>query len=328
MVLREIFRGGGETIADLTGMAKFKEGKPDESGMITLVDSSGLGNEYGCRIRGYVHPPVTGDYTFWLASDDYGELWLSTDDTPDKKQKIAHLNHAVGHRNFTADPTQKSAPIPLVAGRRYYIEVLQKQGGGGEHVAAGWTLPGGVQERPIPASRLSHPGAVATRKVVRPNFGRGFSPDAVLAKSAYVGGPGGRDFELAPNPRQLLRGAHLRVSSGFLGSIKPVFQGPGGDVEGALAGEGSAKTEVIGRPGYVVGGIVVRATDRVNAVKLIFVKVSGNRLVPGDRYETEWFGSRPGGAEVMLGDGATPVLGVYGRIGSWVDGIGLVLQGR
>ncbi len=327
-ILREIWRGiRGDAIAELTSVPKFKE-RPDESGMITHIDSWNMGNDYGCRIRGYVHPPVTGEYVFWIASDDHGELWLSADDSPEKKQKICHLNHPVGQRDWGSDGTQKSAGIPLVAGRRYYIEVLQKQGGGGEHVAAGWTLPGGAQERPIPPSRLSPIGAVAMRKAVRPSFVRSFSPDAPVVRSAGLGGPGGRDFELAPNPRQLVRGFHLRVSSGFLGSVKPVFQGPKGDVDGALAGEGNAKTEVIGRPGYVVGGLVVRATDRVNSVKVIFVKLSGNRLVPGDRYETEWFGSRPGGTETMLGDGVTPVVGIFGRHGSWIDALGLVLQGR
>jgi hypothetical protein len=327
-ILREIFRGSGETVGDLTSMAKFKEGKPDQSGTIAIFDSGNLGNEYGCRIRGYVHPPATGEYVFWLASDDHGELWLSADDSPERKQRICHLNHPVGHQAWNSDPTQKSAGMSLVGGRRYYIEVLQKQGGGGEHVAVGWTLPGGVQERPIPGSRLSPIGAVATRKATRPGFGRGFSPEGAVTRSACIGGSGGRDFELAPTPRQLLRGLHLRVSSGYVGSVKPVFQGPAGDVDGALAGEGNAKTEVIGRPGYVVGGVVLRATDRVNSMKVIFVRVSGNRLLAGDRYETEWFGSRPGGTETMLGDGVTPVVGVFGRQGSWIDALGLVLQGK
>lgn len=31
--------------------------------------------------RGTFVPPVTGNYTFWIASDDESELWLSTDET-------------------------------------------------------------------------------------------------------------------------------------------------------------------------------------------------------------------------------------------------------
>ncbi|MEL6650459.1 MAG: PA14 domain-containing protein, partial [Bacteroidota bacterium] len=40
------------------------------------------GNTYGARVRGYICPPTTGNYSFWIASDDKGELWLSTDDNP------------------------------------------------------------------------------------------------------------------------------------------------------------------------------------------------------------------------------------------------------
>src|SRR6185295_18039172 len=77
-ILREIWRGiPGDAVSALTGHPKFKDGKPDESGTITVFDSVNLGDGYGCRIRGYVHPPETGDYVFWIACDDQGELWLS-----------------------------------------------------------------------------------------------------------------------------------------------------------------------------------------------------------------------------------------------------------
>lgn len=326
-ILREIWRNlGGDAISDLTGNPKFKE-KPDESGPISAIDSWNLGNNYGARIRGYVHPPETGEYVFWIASDDHGELWLSTDDTPAKKQKLCGLTRPVGHRNWGTDPSQKSSPVPLVAGRRYYIEVLQKQGGGGEHVAAGWTLPGGTQERPIPAARLSPWGASPTHKASRPVF-RGFAPDAPAVKSAFVGGRGGAEFEHSPSPRKLLRGLRYTVGgNGALCGLRPVFQGASGDEDGGNAGQ-TARETLVGRPGYVVGGMVARGTDRLNAFKLIFVKVSGNRLVMSDRYESEWVGTRGGGAEIRLADDGTPVVGLYGRAGNEVDGAGLMLQGR
>jgi hypothetical protein len=328
-ILREIFRGiPGDSVSDLMNHPKFKEGRPDESGTITSIDSWSMGDSYGCRIRGYVHPPVTGDYVFWIASDDHGELWLSSDDTPAKKQKLCSLNHAVGQRVWNSDPSQKSSPVPLVAGKRYYIEVLQKQGGGKEHVAAGWTLPGGAQERPIPPSRLSPVGALPTRKGSRPLF-RGLVPDAPAVKSAYVGAGGGADFENAPNPRQFLRGLKCGLSTtGCLGSLKPVYQGPAGDVDGAQAGQAGAGMSVIARPGYAVGGMIARGTDRLNAFKLVFMRVSGTRLVASDRYESDWIGTRAGGAEVSLGDDGTPVIGIFGRAGAEIDGAGLLLQGK
>jgi hypothetical protein len=58
------------------------------------------------------------------------------------------------------------------------------------------------------------------------------------------------------------------------------------------------------------------------------VKLSGNRLVMSDRYESEWVGTRGGGTEIRLGDDGTPVIGLHGRAGSEIDGIALILQGR
>ena len=46
-------------------------------------------DDYGTRMRGYVHPPTTGDYVFWISSDDNSELWLSTDEDPAHKVQIA-----------------------------------------------------------------------------------------------------------------------------------------------------------------------------------------------------------------------------------------------
>src|SRR5580765_2742537 len=43
------------------------------------------------RMRGFLHPPVTGQYTFWIASDNSSELWLSTSAEPTKVRKIASI---------------------------------------------------------------------------------------------------------------------------------------------------------------------------------------------------------------------------------------------
>jgi hypothetical protein len=145
----------GYQVEDLTKSPAF-QGKPSGSDLRTIFEAPiDWGDNYGQRFRGYVHPPVTGNYTFWVACDDTSELWLSADETPGRKRLIASQNMAGGVRDWNRTPTSKSAPIALAAGRRYYIEALHKEGNGNDHVAVGWQLPDGTDERPIPGKRLS-----------------------------------------------------------------------------------------------------------------------------------------------------------------------------
>jgi hypothetical protein len=97
---------------------------------------------YAQQFIGYIVAPTTGAYTFWVASADASDLYLSTTDQAANKVKIAHLKLGSGWRQWTANATQKSAPINLVAGQRYYIEVLHKEENGGDHLSVGWARPG------------------------------------------------------------------------------------------------------------------------------------------------------------------------------------------
>jgi hypothetical protein len=150
----------GDTVESLTKHPSFA-GKPTTSTPREAFEGpKNFANRYGSRIRGYVHPPVSGNYVFWLATDDNGELYLSLDDTPARKRLVC-TSFCVGFRDWTRNPCQKSAPVMLMAGKRYYIEALQKEGGGDDHLSVGWTLPDGTEERPIPGSRLSPMGVTA-----------------------------------------------------------------------------------------------------------------------------------------------------------------------
>ncbi|MFY9307418.1 MAG: PQQ-dependent sugar dehydrogenase [Bacteroidia bacterium] len=116
---------------------------------------SQAGENYGSRIRGYICPPTSGTYTFWIASDNSSELWLSTTDQPANKVKIASVSGYTSSRQWTKYTTQKSSPISLMAGVKYYIEAIHVEGTQGDNLAVGWQLPDGTMERPIPGTRLS-----------------------------------------------------------------------------------------------------------------------------------------------------------------------------
>ena len=114
-----------------------------------------IADKYGSRIRGYICPPQTGSYTFWIATDDDGELWLSTDDQPVNKVRIANVNGWTNYREWNKYPSQQSAVITLQAGKKYYVEALQKDGGGWNNLTVQWRLPDATMETPIAGSHLS-----------------------------------------------------------------------------------------------------------------------------------------------------------------------------
>ncbi|MES2733626.1 MAG: PA14 domain-containing protein [Bacteroidota bacterium] len=114
-----------------------------------------IADHYGTRIRGYICPPQSGHYTFWLSGDNHSELWLSTNDQPSNKSKIASLSGWTNIREWKKYATQQSAVIKLEAGQRYYIEALQIEESGGDHLAVAWQLPNGALEAPIAGGHLS-----------------------------------------------------------------------------------------------------------------------------------------------------------------------------
>jgi hypothetical protein len=126
------------------------------------------GDNYASRIRGYICPPVSGNYVFWIASDNNSALYLSTSDDPNTKVKIAQQDLNTSSRQWTKYANQKSQPISLIAGHSYYIEALHREGSQSDNLAVGWQLPDGTLERPIPGNRLS-PFQVGSALALKPN---------------------------------------------------------------------------------------------------------------------------------------------------------------
>ncbi len=98
-------------------------------------------DNFGQHIHGWLVPPTTGLYTFWIASDDHSELWLSTSSEPADKVLIAGVPGWTGYREWTKFPEQQSAPVFLEANRSYFIEVFHREWGGGDHLTVAWTRP-------------------------------------------------------------------------------------------------------------------------------------------------------------------------------------------
>ncbi len=145
-ILRQVWLGiSGPDVSDLTGSANYPD-SPDSTEIVPIFEGpTNWADDYGTRIHGFLIPPTTGDYTFWIASDDHSELWLSTDADPANAVKIASLFSGDGwanSRQWDKHPEQESSPIDLVAEKVYYIMALQKEGGGGDNLAVAWAGPG------------------------------------------------------------------------------------------------------------------------------------------------------------------------------------------
>lgn len=143
---------GGPAISNLTTAASFYSA-PSPTVLTSSAIPSNTADNYGTRIRGYIIPPVTGDYIFWESGNAAVQVFLSPDDNPASKQLIATHSGGTGIQEWTKFPSQQSRPLPLVAGRKYYIEALHKAGTGADHLAIAWTAPGASRSL-IPLSAM------------------------------------------------------------------------------------------------------------------------------------------------------------------------------
>ena len=121
----------GRTIADLNTATNNLLDAPDAQEKVTLctlqtphTDYTDTSFEnYGRRMWGYLLPPKTATYTFWISADDAAEFWLSTDGAFVNKVKICQVDTYKGPHDYDTDANQMSVPISLVAEQPYYYEV-------------------------------------------------------------------------------------------------------------------------------------------------------------------------------------------------------------
>jgi hypothetical protein len=151
----------GTAVAGLLGDPKYPN-SPDIVAYVTefssrqvFADAASMDN-YGGRLSGWIVPPETAEYEFFIRSDDNSELSLSTDDSPANATVIASEGGCCGPFEEPGMP-ETSAPVSLTAGNRYYIQALWKEGNGGDYCDVAWRKVG----TPGPAFSLPYiPGNV------------------------------------------------------------------------------------------------------------------------------------------------------------------------
>jgi len=151
-ITREVWTDiGGNEVTILTGHPLYPDSPNIREEITSFEGPINWANNYGTRIHGFLMPPETGIYTFWIASDDKSELWLSSNSNPANQVKIAEVIGYTGSRQWDDEdePGQQSGPVMLTAGQAYYIKALHKEGGGADNVAVAWHLDGSCKERGV-----------------------------------------------------------------------------------------------------------------------------------------------------------------------------------
>lgn len=154
-ILREWWTGiSGSAVSQLTSHPNYPNNPSGRQQISLLEGPVNWADNYGTRIRGYLYPPTSGNYTFWIAGDDNCQLRLSTTGSPAQAALIAQVTSWTDSRQWDKFSSQRSSPVFLTAGRKYYIEVLHKENTGGDNIAVAWEGPGIAQEV-IPGRYLS-----------------------------------------------------------------------------------------------------------------------------------------------------------------------------
>lgn len=143
----------GGSVSSLTSNPNYPA-NPDLDHYLESPDYANYGDNYGVRLSGWFTPPVSGSYRFSVASDDSSSLRLSTDANPANAVQVASVSGWVDEDSWSANPSQQSAARNLVAGQSYFVEILHKEGGGGDHLSLGWSLNGAAYSL-VPGAYLS-----------------------------------------------------------------------------------------------------------------------------------------------------------------------------
>jgi hypothetical protein len=131
----------GTTINDILNNDRFPTNPDTIMTWPTSDFPQNQGDNYAQWATGTFTPEISGDYNFWISSDDSSQLWLSTDNDPANTALIAQVPDWTNPFELNKYLDQQSSPFTLGAGQSYYIDALMKEGGGGDHLAVAFSGP-------------------------------------------------------------------------------------------------------------------------------------------------------------------------------------------
>ena len=148
----------GNYLGYLTDSPKYPD-SPDEERYLTKLDGDEEGDRFGATITTTIIPPETGDYRFYVASNNQSALYFNANGVdPAGAVKIASMSGSyTGRENWSMYPSQKSELIHLIAGQQYYLQVQHKEGTASEHVEVGWKKPSSTDIEIIDSQYIAAP---------------------------------------------------------------------------------------------------------------------------------------------------------------------------
>lgn len=130
------------SVDELEGLARFPD-NPDEVAQLFQLDISGdRADNFGSLVRGYIIPPIDGQYRFFINSDDDSRFLLSTSAIPADARIIASVPGYTKQGDFKKYSSQVSASVTLSADQKYYFEVRHREGRGADRFSVAWEGPG------------------------------------------------------------------------------------------------------------------------------------------------------------------------------------------
>ncbi|HLO46240.1 MAG TPA: hypothetical protein VK175_17995, partial [Leadbetterella sp.] len=155
-VLREFFPNiTGSTIADLTSSSTYPNNPALTQILSTAIGPSGIADNYGTRVRYYFTPSTSGSYQFVIYGDDQTTLSWSGSSAASPLTTIANIPDWTNVNELTKYASQTTASLSLNAGTQYYFELLQKEGGGGDHYGILYRMSPSTTFINIPSAELS-----------------------------------------------------------------------------------------------------------------------------------------------------------------------------
>ena len=102
----------------------------------------GQADDYTASLHGWVTIPESGSYTWHVHADDHAILLVSADSAMESLQEVATIDGWTSSAEWDKYATQTSAPIEYAAGEIIAVFAAHREGGGGDNLGIGWTLPG------------------------------------------------------------------------------------------------------------------------------------------------------------------------------------------